>query len=80
MERMKTKLVQKKLTWIQLFDQFARLSMPAVILKEWFWKKGMICPHCKDNDQKSFPPWLPVPPLQPAPGSAGEQTAKTHSP
>ncbi|MGA2029661.1 MAG: IS1595 family transposase, partial [Verrucomicrobiota bacterium] len=48
---MKTKPAQKDLTLIQLFDRFGTDEKARKHLEGVLWKSGVICPHCKCNDQ-----------------------------
>jgi transposase-like protein len=48
---MKTKPVQKDLTLIQLFDRFGTDEKARKHLEGVLWKDGVVCPHCKCNDQ-----------------------------
>jgi len=48
---MKTKPAQKDLTLIQLFDRFATDEKARKHLEGVLWKNGVVCPHCKCNDQ-----------------------------
>jgi transposase-like protein len=47
---MKTK-PQKDITLIQLFDRFATDDKARKHLEGVLWKDGVVCPHCKCNDQ-----------------------------
>jgi transposase-like protein len=51
---MKTKPAQKDITLIQLFDRFATDEKARKHLEGVLWKDGIICPHCKCNDQKQI--------------------------
>jgi len=51
---MKTKPAQKDLTLIQLFDRFGTDEKARVHLEKVIWPKGIVCPHCKCNDQAKF--------------------------
>ena len=48
---MKTKPAQKDITLIQLFDRFATDDKARKHLEGVLWKDGIVCPHCKCNDQ-----------------------------
>ncbi len=48
---MKTKDAPKDLTLIQLFDRFGTDEQARKHLEGVLWKSGIICPHCKCNDQ-----------------------------
>jgi transposase-like protein len=48
---MKTKPAQKDITLIQLFDRFATDDKARAHLESVLWKGGVVCPHCKCNDQ-----------------------------
>jgi len=48
---MKTKPAQKDITLIQLFDRFATDDKARKHLEGVLWKNGVVCPHCKCNDQ-----------------------------
>lgn len=48
---MKTKLPEKDITLIQLFDRFATDDKARKHLEGVLWKNGVVCPHCKCNDQ-----------------------------
>ena len=48
---MKTKPSQKDLTLIQLFDRFGTDDKARKHLEGVLWKNGVVCPHCKCNDQ-----------------------------
>lgn len=51
---MKTKQPPKDLTLIQLFDRFGTDEKARQHLEKVLWKDGIVCPHCKCNDQKQF--------------------------
>jgi transposase-like protein len=51
---MKAKPQQKDLTLIQLFDRFGTEEKARKHLEKVIWKDGIVCPHCKCNDQKRF--------------------------
>jgi len=51
---MKTKQAPKDLTLIQLFDCFGTDEKARQHLEKVLWKGGVVCPHCKCNDQKKF--------------------------
>jgi transposase-like protein len=51
---MKTKPAPKDLTLIQLFDRFGTDDKAREHLEKVLWKNGVVCPHCKCNDQKKF--------------------------
>jgi transposase-like protein len=51
---MKAKAQQKDLTLIQLFDHFGTEEKARKHLEKVIWKDGIVCPHCKCNDQKRF--------------------------
>ncbi|MGD0251676.1 MAG: IS1595 family transposase [Verrucomicrobiota bacterium] len=48
---MKTKTAEKDITLIQLFDRFGTDDKARKHLEGVLWKNGVICPHCKCNDQ-----------------------------
>ncbi len=48
---MKTKEPAKDLTLIQLFDRFGTDERARKHLESVLWKSGVVCPHCKCNDQ-----------------------------
>ena len=48
---MKTKPAEKDITLIQLFDRFATDDKARKHLEGVLWKNGVVCPHCKCNDQ-----------------------------
>jgi transposase-like protein len=48
---MKTKEAPKDITLIQLFDRFATDDKARKHLEGVLWKNGVVCPHCKCNDQ-----------------------------
>ena len=48
---MKTKPAQKDIILIQLFDRFATDDKARKHLEGVLWKGGVVCPHCKCNDQ-----------------------------
>jgi transposase-like protein len=51
---MKAKPQQKDLTLIQLFDRFGTEDKARKHLEKVIWKDGIVCPHCKCNDQSKF--------------------------
>jgi transposase-like protein len=51
---MKTKEAPKDLTLIQLFDRFGTDDKARKHLEGVLWKNGIVCPHCKCNDQSKF--------------------------
>jgi len=51
---MKSKQAPKDLTLIQLFDRFGTDDKARAHLESVLWKNGIICPHCKCNDQQRF--------------------------
>jgi len=48
---MKTKPISKDLTLIQLFDRFGTDEKARKHLESVLWSNGVVCPHCKCNDQ-----------------------------
>jgi transposase-like protein len=58
---MKTKQPEKDLTLIQLFDRFGTDDKARKHLESVLWKDGIVCPHCKCNDQKKFSEITPNP-------------------
>ncbi len=48
---MKTKPAQQDITLIQLFDRFYDDESARKHLEGVLWKNGVVCPHCKCNDQ-----------------------------
>jgi len=51
---MKTKDAPKDLTLIQLFDRFGTDEKARAHLEKVLWPSGIVCPHCKCNDQTKF--------------------------
>ena len=51
---MKAKSEQKDLTLIQLFDRFGTEEKARKHLEKVIWKNGIVCPHCRCNDQTRF--------------------------
>jgi transposase-like protein len=51
---MKTKDAPKDLTLIQLFDRFGTDDKARAHLEKVLWPSGIVCPHCKCNDQAKF--------------------------
>ena len=51
---MKTKLAPKDLTLIQLFDRFGTDEKARKHLERVLWFNGIVCPHCKCNDQNKI--------------------------
>lgn len=51
---MKANKDHKDLTLIQLFDRFGTDEKARKHLESVLWKDGIVCPHCKCNDQKMF--------------------------
>jgi hypothetical protein len=49
---MKTKPAPKDLTLIQLFDRFGTDDKARSHLEKVLWPNGIVCPHCKCNEQK----------------------------
>jgi transposase-like protein len=58
---MKTKKAIKDITLIQLFDRFDTDDKARKHLESVLWKKGIVCPHCKCNDQTRFSEIKPNP-------------------
>lgn len=51
---MKTKSPLKDLTLIQIIDRFPDDDTARQHLELMLWPNGIVCPHCKCNDQKKF--------------------------
>ncbi len=51
----------KDLTLIQLFDRFGDDESARHHLESVLWKNGIVCPHCKCNDQSKFSTIAPNP-------------------
>jgi len=51
---MKTKSPPKDLTLIQLTERFATDDKARKHLEAVLWRDGVVCPHCKCNDQTKF--------------------------
>jgi transposase-like protein len=58
---MKTKQAPKDLTLIQLFDRFGTDDKARAHLEKIIWSNGIVCPHCKCNNQTKFSDIKPNP-------------------